>query len=91
MKDYTRFTTKYANNKEVLDDITFLISRIEINEELLKNREAIIDSISNSLKLYKEYNSKLETQIKTLEEIYTCNVKIIDIYKNKVKRYEGEI
>ena len=91
MKDYIRFITKYANNKEVLDDITFLISRIEINEELLKNREAIIDSISNSLKLYKEYNSKLETQIKTLEEIYTCNVKIIDIYKNKVKRYEGEI
>jgi hypothetical protein len=91
MKDYTRFTTKYANNKEVLDDITFLISRIEINEELLKNREAIIDSISNSLKLYKEYTSNLETQIKNLEEIYTCNVKIIDIYKNKVKRYEGEI
>jgi hypothetical protein len=91
MKDYTRFTTKYANNKEVLDDITFLISRIEINEELLKNREAIIDSISNSLKSYKEYTSNLETQIKNLEEIYTCNVKIIDIYKNKVKRYEGEI
>ena len=91
MKDYIRFITKYANNKEVLDDITFLISRIEINEELLKNREAIIDSISNSLKLYKEYTSNLETQIKNLEEIYTCNVKIIDIYKNKVKRYEGEI
>ena len=91
MKDYIRFITKYANNKEVLDDITFLISRIEINEELLKNREAIIDSISNSLKLYKEYNSNLETQIKTLEEIYNYNVKIIDIYKNKVKRYEGEI
>lgn len=91
MKDYIRFITKYANNKEVLDDITFLISRIEINEELLKNREAIIDSISNSLKLYKEYTSNLETQIKNLEEIYTCNVKIIDIYKNKVKRYEGEM
>lgn len=91
MKDYTRFITKYTNNKEVLDDITFLISRIEINEELLKNREAIIDSISNSLKSYKEYASNLETQIKILEEIYTCNVKIIDIYKNKVKRYEGEI
>ena len=91
MKDYIRFITKYANNKEVLDDINFLISRIEINEELLKNRELIIDSISNSLKSYKEYASNLETQIKTLEEIYTCNVKIIDIYKNKVKRYEGEI
>ena len=91
MKDYNRFITKYANNKEVLGDITFLISRIEINEELLKNREAIIDSISNSLKLYKEYTSNLETQIKNLEEIYTCNVKIIDIYKNKVKRYEGDI
>ena len=91
MKDYIRFITKYANNKEVLEDITFLISRIEINEELLKNREAIIDSISNSLKSYKEYASNLETQIKTLEEIYACNVKIIDIYKNKVKRYEGEI
>ena len=91
MKKYNRFTTKYTNNKEVLDDITFLISRIEINEELLKNREAIIDSISNSLKLYKEYNSKLETQIKNLEEINVCNVKIIDIYKNKVKRYEGDI
>ena len=91
MKDYNRFITKYANNKEVLDDITFLISRIEINEELLKNREAIIDSISNSLKSYKEYASNLETQIKTLEEINVCNGKIIDIYKNKVKRYEGEI
>ena len=91
MKDYNRFTTKYTNNKEVLDDITFLISRIEINEELLKKREAIIDSISNSLKLYKEYASNLETQIKNLEEINVCNGKIIDIYKNKVKRYEGDI
>ena len=91
MKDYIRFITKYANNKEVLDDINFLISRIEINEELLKNRELIIDSISNSLNLYKQYTSNLETQIKNLEEINACNVKIIDIYKNKVKRYEGEI
>ena len=91
MKDYIRFITKYANNKEVLDDINFLVSRIEINEELLKNREAIVDSISNSLNLYKQYNSNLETQIKNLEEINVCNGKIIDIYKNKVKRYEGEI
>lgn len=91
MKDYIRFTTKYANNKEVLADINFLISRIEINEELLKNREAIIDSIPNSLKLYKGYTSSLETQIKKLEEIIACNVEIIDIYKNKVKRYEGDI
>ena len=91
MKDYIRFITKYANNKEVLDDINFLVSRIEINEELLKNREAIVDSISNSLNLYKQYNSNLETQIKNLEEINVCNGKIIDIYKNKVKRYEGDI
>lgn len=90
MKEYSRFITKYANNQEVLADINFLISRIKINEELLKNREAVIESISNSLKLYEEYNCKLETQIKTLEEIDICNGKIIDIYKNKVKRYEGE-
>ena len=89
--DYTIFSTKYANNKDVLADINFLISQIEINEEILKNREAIIDSILNSLNLSKQYNSKLETQIKNLEEINVCNDKIIDIYKNKVKRYEGEI